>query len=81
MATFRYALPASALAAHRERLVLRVVPETARAPGVAGCHWLVADEAASAVETAERKVRGEANQVPRWILLVESWDDEVPFVD
>ena len=81
MATFRYALPVDVVAAHRDRLVSSVVPETARAPGVAGCHWLVADEAASAVETAERKVRGEANEVPRWILLVESWDDEAAFVD
>src|SRR5205814_5438331 len=45
----------------------------------AGCHLLVADEAASAVETAERKVRNERILVPGWIVLVESWDDVEPF--
>ena len=36
-------------------------------------------EAASAVETAERRLRSTANEIPRCILLVESWDDIDPF--
>ncbi len=48
--------------------------------GVAGAHLLIADAAASAVETAERKARGgEANRVPRWIVILEGWGDEAPF--
>jgi len=49
--------------------------ETAARETVAGCHLLVADEAASAVETAERRLRSEKNAIPRCILLVESWGD------
>jgi hypothetical protein len=81
MATFRYALPEAAGAAHCARIVRDVVPATARERNIAGCHFLIADQAASAVETEEKKVRGEKNLVPRWIVLVESWGDERPFVD
>jgi len=78
--TFRYALPPSREQSHRARLCDRV-PAIAREPGIAGCHLLVADEAASAVETAEKKVRAEKNVVPRWIVLVEGWNDEPAFID
>lgn len=81
MATFHYALPDGAAATHRARLKAHIVPAVAAEPGIAGCHLLVADEAASAVETAEKKVRAQKNLVPQWILLVEAWDDEAPFVD
>lgn len=81
MATFRYALPDPATAAHRARIVGDVVPATAKERGIAGCHFLVADEAASAVETEEKKVRAEKNLVPRWIVLVEGWGDQSAFID
>lgn len=81
IATFRYALPDAAVASHRARLARDLVPGTAKERGIAGCHFLVADEAASAVETEEKKVRAEKNLVPRWIVLVESWDDQSSFVD
>jgi hypothetical protein len=81
MATFRYAVEPGGETMHRARLANDVVPATASAPNIAGCHLLVADEAASAVETAEKKVRAEKNLVPRWIVLVEAWGDEAPFVD
>jgi len=79
IATFRYAVPETQAAAHRRRLSQTVLPALAAAPGIAGCHLLVADEAASSVETSEKKVRAEANEIPRWIVLVESWDDVEPF--
>ena len=60
-------------------MVQQTLPALAEASGVAGCHLLIADEAASAVETAEKKVRAEKNLIPRWIVLVESWDDVEPF--
>lgn len=81
MATFRYALPDAAVAAHRAHLGDDVVRRIAREPGIAGCHLLVADQAASAVETTERKVRAERNRVPGWVCLVEAWGDEAPFVE
>jgi hypothetical protein len=79
VATLRYSVGDDRAHPHRKRLAQQTLPELAEAPGVAGCHLLVADEAASAVETAERRVRGERNLVPRWIVLVESWDDIDPF--
>ena len=79
IATFRYSVGDTRATAHRSRLAQAVLPALAVAPGVAGCHLLVADAQASAVDTAERRARAEANLVPRWILLVESWDDVEPF--
>src|SRR5437867_3696766 len=75
IATFRYAIDDAQSEAHRQRMVQQTLPALAEASGVAGCHLLIADEAASAVETAEKKVRAEKNLIPRWIVLVESWDD------
>ena len=79
MATFRYSIDEAQADDHRGRMTQVVLPALADARGVAGCHLLVADEAASAVETAERKVRNEKIMVPRWIVLVESWGDVEPF--
>jgi hypothetical protein len=81
VATFRYAVPEAVADAHRRRVAGDVVPVTAREAGIAGCHLLVADEAASAVDTAERRARSERNLIPRWILLVEGWGDAPVFVD
>jgi hypothetical protein len=79
IATFRYDVDDARAEAHYARMVRHALPALAGQPGVAGCHLLVADEAASAVETAEKKVRAEKNVVPRWIVLVESWGDVEPF--
>jgi len=79
IATFRYAVDDVAVARHRQALAESLLPKLAAEPGVAGCHLLVADEAASAVETAERRLRTGRNTIPRCILLVESWDDVEPF--
>jgi hypothetical protein len=79
IATFRYAVDESKADEHRKRMTQVELPALADARGVAGCHLLIADEAASAVETAERKVRNEKILVPRWIVLVESWDDVETF--
>ena len=79
IATLRYDIDAARAAGHRKRLVQETLVEVAEAHGVAGCHLLIADEAASAVETAEKRVRAEKNLIPRWIVLIESWDDVGPF--
>jgi len=51
----------------------------AGAPGIAGAHLLVADQAASAIETAERRARASGTEIPRWIVLVEGWGDAPAF--
>jgi hypothetical protein len=79
IATFRYAIDDARVHAHRQNVALIALPRIAHMPGVAGVHLLIADEAASAVETTEKKVRAEKNLIPRWIFLVESWDDIGPF--
>ena len=79
MATFRYSIDEAHADDHRRRMTEVALPALADARDVAGCHLLIADEAASAVETAERKVRNEKILVPRWIVLVESWGDVEPF--
>lgn len=80
IATLRYAVADVASAAHRADFAQRVLPAFAAAPGIAGCHLLVADARASAVETEEKKARAEPNAIPRWIVLIESWDDAEAFV-
>jgi hypothetical protein len=47
------------------------LPRLADQPGIVGAHVCLADRAASNVQTAEKKVRSEASQVPGWIILVE----------
>lgn len=79
IATIRYAIDDARAGDHRRRMTQMLLPELAEARGVAGCHLLVADAAASAVETEEKKVRAEKNQIPRWIVLVESWGDADAF--
>lgn len=79
IATWRYDVPDAAAETHSRAVRQDVLPSLAAEPGVAGAHLLVADAAASAVETEERKRRGGDNLVPRWILLVEGWGDAEPF--
>ena len=78
-ATWRYDVPDARAQEHRKAMSERILPELAGRRGIAGAHLLMADVAASAVETTERKARSEKNQVPRWIVMVEGWADEAPF--
>jgi hypothetical protein len=78
IATLRYDVEVANAQVH-ERRVAVATAELAQAPGVAGAHLLVADDAASAVETAEKKVRAEKNLIPPWIILIEGWGDVEPF--
>ena len=79
IATWRYDVADEGSDRHRGELSGRLLPEIAGWRGVAGAHLLIADAAASAVDNAERKARGEANRIPRWIVLIEGWGDEAPF--
>jgi hypothetical protein len=77
IATFRYDIEVDE-AGHRARM-RAALARLAASPGIAGVHLLVADEAASAIETAEKKARASGTEIPRWIVLVEGWGDEAPF--
>jgi hypothetical protein len=79
IATLRYAVPDAHAERHRQRIAQQFLPELAATHGIAGCHLLVADGAASAVVTAEKRLRAEKNAVPRWIVLVEGWSDGAAF--
>ena len=79
-ATWRYDVPDDVADRHMAAMTETVLPVLARKPGVAGVHLLLADVSASAVKTEEQKARaGEANRIPRWIIVVEGWGDEAPF--
>ena len=49
----------------------RVLPAIASRAGISGAHLCRADEAASAVVTAERSARSTPTLVPAWIVLIE----------
>jgi hypothetical protein len=79
IATWRYDVDDASAASHRERMARRLAALSSE-PDVAGAHLLIADAQASAIETAERRARGSATAVPRWIVLVESWGDADAFL-
>ncbi len=68
-------------ARHAETMRTGLLSKLAEDEAIAGAHLLTADAEASAVDSAERKARGIANRIPRWILLIEGWGDEAPFAD
>lgn len=75
VATWRYDVPEDRIEAHADRIAADLLPDLADRPGIAGAHLLVADTEASAVDTEERRVRGEANRIPGTVLIVEGWGD------
>lgn len=79
IATWRYSVDDDAR--HRREMCERILPSLAGRAGVAGAHLLIADVDASAVKTAEQRVRAEANRIPGWIVLLEGWGDESAFFD
>jgi hypothetical protein len=80
LATLRYDVPQGNADAHLDALRQRFLPALAGHPGVAGVHLLLADDQASGAANAEQRARGTANTVPRWIILLEGWGDEAPFI-
>lgn len=79
IATIRYAVDDAGATAHRATMTQSLLPALSQRADIAGCHLLVADAEASAVKTAEQNLRSEANLIPRWVLLIESWGDVLPF--
>ena len=58
-------------------LVDELIPELAGLPGLSGAHLLMGDEAASQTESREKRLRGEADRIAAWALLVEGYDEAV----
>ncbi len=78
-ATWRYDVDDAQAGAHLARMCGEILPAAARRADVAGVHLMVADADASALKTEEQKVRAEANVIPRWVLMLESWGDASSF--
>lgn len=69
--TLRFEVPDGAAEAMSTLLRQQVLPPLADAPGIVGLHLCRADDGGSRIETAEKKMREQATQIPRWILLIE----------
>ena len=78
-ATYRYDVDPARASSHRARMA-DALAKLATADGIAGAHLLVADEAASAIVTAEKRARAGGTEIPRWIVLVEGWGDAEAFI-
>ena len=79
MLTLRFAIDAAHRDSTIDALRRRLLPPLVYRKGVAGVHLCLADEAASNVQTEEKKVRADATEVPTWIVLIEG--NAVPDVD
>ena len=71
MLTHRFDVAPTQRNAVANALIGHLLPPLAERKGIAGVHLCLADEAASKVETAEKKVRADTTLVPTWIVLVE----------
>lgn len=78
VATYRYDVADAHANTHRAHM-RAALGRLAGAPGIAGAHLLVADQAASAIETAEKRARASGTEIPRWIVLAEGWGDAPAF--
>lgn len=80
VATWRY--EASALEPGKQESEAHDLLRTIRlSGGVAGAHLLVADAQASSVINAEERARGQRNEIPGSVLLVEGWGDVLAFAE
>jgi len=79
MLTLRFTIGAAHRDGTIDALRRRVLPPLVYRKGVAGIHLCLADDAASTIETTEKKVRSNATRVPAWIVLVEG--NSVPDVE
>ena len=80
LATLRYTIAERDEAEHISRMAHNVLPDLAKKAGIAGVHLLVADLQASGEVNAEQRARGDRNEGPRFVLLVEGWGVRQQFV-
>ncbi len=60
----------------RAWLVDEALPGLLERPGIIGAHLLEGDPAASRTETAERRLRGQADAVADWVVLVGAYEPD-----
>jgi hypothetical protein len=76
MLTLRFDVDPERAQAFRSFLVGEGLPPLERLTGISGIHLCIADEAASGLETAERK--GRSVGAPNWIVMIEgAWMETV----
>jgi len=71
MLTLRFAVDPARRDALVDALRREVLPPLLYRKGIAGIHVGLADDAASNIETTERKARANTTLVPSWVILVE----------
>ncbi len=71
MLTLRFDIAPPQRCGAAESLRERLLPPRVLDKGIAGVHLCIADEQASRIETAEKKARAGATEVPAWIVLIE----------
>ncbi len=71
IATLRIVATSDGDGALKRHLLREAIPGLAERAGIVGVHLGFTDEAGSRIETAEKKVRGTATDVPPWVLMIE----------
>jgi hypothetical protein len=79
LVTYRYDVVPGREEAQRRLLAHDILPALADAPGVVGVHLGIADHAASAIETAEKKAIAKP-LIPNWVILVEGGSEPAPLL-
>ena len=79
LVTYRYDVAPGREEEQRCLLAHQVLPALADAPGVVGVHLGIADRAASAIQTAEKKDLPPV-LVPNWVILVEGGSEVPPLL-
>ncbi len=75
LVTLRYDVAPGAAEAHLALLTQSLLPQLQRQAGIEAVHLCRADEAASSVQTEEKKSRPHQALVPAWVVLVEGVAD------
>ena len=73
--TYRFDVAEGQNETMRRHLAQRVLPELADRPGIAGAHLCIADQAASNIQTEEKRSRPTQALVPTWVIIVEGAAD------
>lgn len=80
LVTLRYDVTPGSAEKHLALLTQTLFPQLQQQPGIEAVHLCRADEAASSVQTEEKKSRPQQALVPTWVVLVEGVADRAPLV-
>ncbi len=79
LVTYRYDVAPGREEDQRRLLAHQILPALAEAPGIVGAHLGIADQAASAIETAEKKDVAKP-LIPNWVILLEGGSEAAPLL-